>query len=76
MKLTAKAIKKISEGDTRAFLCTALNCSYHTVNRWLRDNEADNKLTTVTALQIIKEKTGLDQSEILEKGLDQPEILK
>ena len=67
MKLTKKAIQKILEGDTRAFLCTGLNCSYHTMNRWIRDNEADGKLTTATALKIIEERTGLSSSEILQK---------
>lgn len=68
MKLTKKAIQKILEGDTRAFLCTGLNCSYHTMNRWIRDNEADGKLTTASALEIIQKKTGLKQSEILQKN--------
>ena len=67
MKLTKKAIKKILENDTRAFLCTKLDVSYHTLQRWIRDNEPDGKLTTVSALEIIKKQTGLTQEEILQK---------
>lgn len=67
MKLTKIAIEKILEGDTRAFLCSGLDVSYHTLQRWIRDNEADGKLTTASALEIIKKQTGLKQSEILEK---------
>jgi len=68
MKLTQIAIQKILEkGDTRAFLCAGLNVSYHTLQRWIRDNEVDGKLTTASALEIIKKQTGLSQEEILEK---------
>lgn len=67
MKLTQKAIQKILEGNTRAFLCTGLDCTYHTLQRWIRDNEADGKLTTASALKIIEKETGLKQSQILQK---------
>lgn len=67
MKLTKKAIQKILEGNTRAFLCTALNCTYHTLQRWINENASDGKLTTITALKVIEKETGLKQSEILQK---------
>jgi hypothetical protein len=66
LKISAKALKMILEGNTRAFLCAALDVSYHTMNRWIRDNEPDSRLTTISALKVIEEQTGLKQSEILQ----------
>lgn len=67
MKLTRKAVQKILEGDTRAFLCSGLGGSYHKINRWLRDNKVDGPLTTASSLEIIEKHTGLTQDKILEK---------
>lgn len=68
MKLTETAIKKILEGNTRAFLCSGLqDVSYHTMQRWIHENKADGPLTTISALEIIKKQTGLTQEEILTK---------
>ena len=68
MKLTQKAIDKILESkNTRASLCDEFNCSYHTMQRWVRDNKNNGELTTFAALKIILEHTRMKQEQILER---------
>lgn len=65
MKLSKTALKKIL-GSKRALklkIAIALNCSEGTINRYLRDN--DDSLTKAAALIVIREETGLLDSEIL-----------
>jgi len=66
MKLTKAARKKLMKDNvTRAMLCAAFDASYDSVQRWARENKKDNKLTTMTALPILKKGLGLKQEEIL-----------
>lgn len=68
MKLSKAAIEAIQNKDVlrlRNRLSLELDVHSATVERWARDNDDDNRLTTVTALQIISEETGLSQEEIL-----------
>lgn len=51
--------------ELRDQLATELDVSITTVNRWVADN--DDNLTKAAALQIIREKTGLEDSQILEE---------
>jgi hypothetical protein len=68
MRLTAKAITEIKNNKAaRARLALALNKTEFSVIRWLDDNKANNPLTTVAALKVIKKETGLRESEILEE---------
>lgn len=66
MKLTRKAKEKLNKNNgAKAKLCAAFDSSYDTIQRWIRDNEEDSKLTTMKALSIIETEIGLTQNEIL-----------
>lgn len=66
MKLTTKAKKKLDGSNkAKARLCAEFDSSYDTVQRWIRENEDDSKLTTVKAVKILEEEIGLPQTEIL-----------
>ena len=65
MKLSKKALMAIRENKRcRNRLQLELERNQATIYRWLDNN--DVMLTTATALQIIREETGLDDSQILE----------
>jgi hypothetical protein len=67
MKLTQKAIDALkSNKRARARLQLDMNKSEFTINRWIAENDDNGLLTTATALMIINEETGLDNSEVLE----------
>lgn len=66
MKLSSISISKISV-RAKNRLALELDCSVQTVERWIKENEDNGNLTKATALQVIGEETGLDQSEILEE---------
>ena len=64
-KLTTKAISAINKPKPRIRLALALDCTEQTIRTYIKDN-SDN-LTKASALQVIREETGLTDSEILEK---------
>jgi hypothetical protein len=66
MKLTDKA-KKAINGNTRLKnrLALEFNCSVFTIKRWIDEGEV--RLTAPSATILIKEETGLSDSEILEE---------
>ena len=64
MKLTQKALKAINNPTTRRRLMDVLGCTEFTIARYIQKN-SDN-LTKAAALQVIREKTGFADSEILE----------
>lgn len=64
MKLSQKALKAINNPDTRRRLMDALGCTEFTISRYIQKN-SDN-LTKVSAMQVIREVTGLPDEEILE----------
>lgn len=67
MKLTQKAIDAIRNNKrARARLQLDLDKSEYTINKYIADNEVNSMLTTATALQVIRQETGLSDSEILE----------
>lgn len=66
-KLTQKALKAINNPVTRRRLMDALGCTEFTIARYIQKN-SDN-LTKAAALVIIRETTGLVDSEILEPAL-------
>lgn len=66
MKLSTKAISGFSV-RAKNRLALELNCSVQTVERWIKENEENGKLTTAKAIQVIGEETGLDDSQILEE---------
>jgi hypothetical protein len=64
--LSKKAIEALKASESmKGRIAEALGRSVYTVNRWMYDN--DVMLTTATALQIIREETGLTDDEILQK---------
>lgn len=67
MIITQKAIDQLTT-KAKNRIALANNCSIYTVERWIKDNEKDihnTDLTKAVSVQIIKEETGLDDSEIL-----------
>jgi hypothetical protein len=64
MKLTQKALKAINTPVIRKRLMDALGCTEFTISRYIQKN-SDN-LTKAAAMQVIREVTGLPDSEILE----------
>jgi hypothetical protein len=65
MKLTQKALKAINTPITRRRLMDVLGCTEFTIARYIQKN-SDN-LTKAAALQVIREATGMPDSEILER---------
>lgn len=64
MKLTQKALKAINNPVTRRRLMDVLRCTEFTIARYIQKN-SDN-LTKASAMQVIREVSGLSDSEILE----------
>jgi hypothetical protein len=64
MKLTKLALQRISTQQIKLKLGIALGCSEGTVNRYIRQN-SDN-LTKAAPMEVIRQETGLTDSEILE----------
>lgn len=68
MKLSQKAINAIKNNKrVRARLQLALDRSEYRINDYIRDNESNGELTKASAIQVIKEETGLDYDQILEE---------
>lgn len=66
MKLTQTAIEKIKPREVVLALALALEFTELWINKLISVNKDNSPLTTYTALQVIKEKTGLSEDEILE----------
>jgi hypothetical protein len=49
-------------------LALVMDCSVHTIERWISDNEDNGSLTKTKAVQIIGEETGLPEADILEES--------
>jgi hypothetical protein len=64
MQLTQKALKAINNPITRRRLMDVLGCTEFTIARYIQKN-SDN-LTKASAMQVIREVTGLSDKEILE----------
>jgi transcriptional antiterminator len=66
MKLSQKALKAINNSVTRRRLMDVLGCTEFTIARYIQKN-SDN-LTKAAAMQVIRDVTGLSDSEILEES--------
>jgi hypothetical protein len=66
MKLTHKVLKAINTPVIRRRLMDVLGCTEFTISRYIQKN-SDN-LTKAAAMQVIREVTGLSDSEILENN--------
>lgn len=64
MRLSRKALKAINNPVTRRRLMDVLGCTEFTISRYIQKN-SDN-LTKAAALQVIREVTRLDDSELFE----------
>ena len=64
MKLSQKALKAINTPTVRRRLMDVLGCTEFTVSRYIQKN--NDNLTKAAAMQVIREVTGLPDSEILE----------
>lgn len=73
MKLTNQAITAISERQIVLRLALTLGFSERWILRVIGKNKKNGPLTTASALQVIREETGLLDAEILE-GLDVKEV--
>lgn len=69
MKLSIEAIKALTV-RTRNRLALELDCSIPTIDRWIKANEPNGDLTKASAVKIIAEETGLDDSQILEESAE------
>lgn len=67
MKLTRKAIKGIKDQAPRLKLALALGFSEQWIIRVIGANKPNGPLTTAVALKVIREITGLKDTEILEE---------
>jgi len=66
MKLSHKALKAINSPTVRRRLMDVLGCTEFTISRYIQRN-SDN-LTKAAAMHVIREVTGLADSEILEQS--------
>jgi hypothetical protein len=64
MKLTKKALKKLTGQRTLSRLALALETSEMSIRRYIKSNHPN--LTRASALQVIREETGLSDDQILE----------
>lgn len=62
--ITQAALKKINTVSTRLKIAVALSVSEQTIIRYITENHEN--LTKAAALKVIRETTGLNDSEILE----------
>jgi hypothetical protein len=65
MKLTKKALKKLTGQRTLSRLALALETSEMSIRRYIKSNHPN--LTRASALQVIREETGLSDDQILEE---------
>jgi hypothetical protein len=67
MKLTRRAIKNINNLETRLKLAMFFKVTERRISQMIKDNKNDGQFTTASALKLIRELTGLDDSQILEE---------
>lgn len=70
MKLRKTALNKIKDSAIRLKLAGALKCTEQWVIKLIAANKRNGPLTTAAALGVIREETGLTDSEILEEEKD------
>lgn len=68
MRISDKALNAIKESTRlKNLLALAMDCSVYTIDRWIK--EGGDNLTKATALKIIREETGLSDSDLLEEQI-------
>lgn len=74
MKLSAVALEKINVTKTRLKLALELGYTERWISRLIKENDPNSDLTLSSSLKIIREETGLSDSEILEKEVTTNEV--
>lgn len=69
MKLTSKAREAINTRQTMLALALALGFTELWINKLISANKDNGPLTTAKSLQVIRQETGLADSEILEEAV-------
>lgn len=67
MKLKERVLKQINNPKERIQLAAALNCTEQSIIKLIWKNRDNGKLTTATAMKVIREVTGLKDKDILEE---------
>jgi hypothetical protein len=67
MKLSKRALNKINNLETRLKLAMFYKVTERRISQMIKDNKNDGQLTTASALRLIRELTGLVDSQILEE---------
>lgn len=65
MKIATSVLQQINTQSVRMKISLALGSGEGVVIRSIKNNKPNNKLTTATALKIIREETGLKDRDIL-----------
>lgn len=68
MRLTTKAISEIDQLHIRLKLALVFMVTERRVSQMISDNRENGQLTTAAAMKVIREETGLGDSEILEES--------
>jgi len=68
MRLSQKALQQINTTQVRLRLAMQFNCTERWISQLIKENQSDGDLTKASAMQIIREQTGLTDAEILEEG--------
>jgi len=67
MRLTQKALQQINTTQVRLRLAMQFNCTERWISQLIKENHLDGDLTKASAMQIIREYTGLTDAEILDE---------
>lgn len=67
MRLTQKALQQINTTQVRLRLAMQFDCTERWISQLIKENQSDGDLTKASALNIIREQTGLSDAEILEE---------
>lgn len=68
MRLSQKALQQINTTQVRLRLAMQFDCTERWISQLIKENQSDGDLTKASAMQIIREQTGLSDAEILEEG--------
>jgi hypothetical protein len=67
MRLTDKAIKAIDNKRTRTLLALELDFSERWISDLIDKNDHNSPLTTMAAIEVIRQETGLTDDKILDR---------
>jgi len=74
MQITKQAIKKLTSTSVLK-LALALGCSEQWAKKIVKANKSNGPLTTYMALQVIRQETGLSDTEILKgEPVEEPQV--